>query len=356
MKLEQDRVMTAIVGSYPKGESIFSKEGRALLDDCGQSFYDIEKSVGKEEFQRRLDNAALEAITDQNDAGIDILTDGEERREHYVLHVLRGLGGFDFENRVERGIRGGTCELPVAVGKIEYRGPILTDEYLFTKEHASGIAKINLPGPSTMVDSVVDDYYQDDREKMARDYARAIRREVESLIKSGCQAIQFDDPVLLRNPRDAEIWGLDALQSCFQGFEDRALYAVHICRGYPNEALQNQGIEYKADGGYYEEMLGWLSESALDVISIEAAQGDLDLSILPAAGSKTVMLGVLDVGTNDVESVELLVARGREALQYLPKGQLMLSPDCGMLELTRTAAKQKLSNMAQAAAILNKSP
>jgi 5-methyltetrahydropteroyltriglutamate--homocysteine methyltransferase len=355
MNVKQGKIMTAIVGSYPKAEDIFFKEGRALLDDCGLSFYDLERKFGKEEFQRRLDAAALKAITDQNDAGIDIVTDGEERREHYVLHVLRGLGGFDFEHRVESNIRGGTCQLPRAAGTITYRGPILIDEFLFTKKHAAGIAKINLPGPSTVVDSVVDDYYRSDREQMARDYATAIRQEVENLIKSGCRAIQFDDPVLLRRPGEAKVWGLDALQLCFSGIEDKALYTVHICRGYPNEDLKKKGIKYKADEDHYEEILSWLNESSLDVISIEAAQCNLDLSVLPAAGKKTVMLGILDVGRNDIESVESIVARGREALRYLPKRQLIIAPDCGMLELTQTAAKQKLSNMAHAAAVLNES-
>ena len=136
MKIEQERVMTAIVGSYPKRENIIEKEGRALLDDCGLSFYDLERGVGKEEFERRLEIAALEAITDQNDAGIDIITDWEARREHYVLHVLRGLGGFDFDHRVERDIRGGTCSLPVAVGRIEYRGPSFLRNFCLRKNTA----------------------------------------------------------------------------------------------------------------------------------------------------------------------------------------------------------------------------
>ncbi len=353
MKIEQDRVMTAMVGSYPKGKNIFPKEGRVLLDDCGLSFYGLEREVGKEEFQRRLDAAALEAITDQNNAGIDIITDGEERREHYVLHVLRGLGGFDFEHLVESDIRGGTCALPVAVGRMEYRGPILLEEFLFTKKHCAGMAKINLPGPSTVVDSVVDDFYRGDREKMAREYAGAIRQEVENLIKADCRAIQFDDPVLLHRPQEAKAWGLDVLQSCFRGFEESALYTVHVCRGYPNESLEKKGIKYKSDEGNYEEVLTWLRDSCIDVISIETTQPKFDLSILPAVGSKAVMLGVLDVGTNEIESVESIVARGREALGYLSKHQLILAPDCGMLELTRTVAKQKLYNMSQAASILN---
>ncbi len=354
-KVRQDRVMTAIVGSYPKPDYLFAGTGRELLDQMGMTLYDLEKAVGPEEFRARLDRAARMAIEDQNEAGLDFITDGEERRGHYVLYVLRRLGGFDFEHLREKSIREGMYvrRLPVVVGKIAYEGPILVEDYRFTQRYAKGIAKIGLPGPSTVVDSVVDDYYQGDRERLAMDYAAAIRHEVENLIEAGCRAIQFDDPVLLRYPDQAQRWGLDALQACFHGLEDRATFFVHICRGYPDKPLERQGIEYKAKAEYYADVLSWLSDSALDVVSIEGAQSRLDLSVLPAIGEKTVMLGVVDVGSDEVESVEALVERGREALQYLPREQLILAPDCGMVQLSRSAAKAKLTNIATAASILN---
>jgi len=246
-----------------------------------------------------------------------------------------------------------TRKLPTVVEKITYRHPILVDDYRFTQKHAEGIPKIGLPGPSTVVDSVVDACYGGDRQQMAMDYAQAIRQEVGSLIAAGCRAIQFDDPVLLRRPDQAQSWGLKALQACFEGFEDRATFIVHICRGYPDKPLERKGIAYKANADYYSDILRWLSQSTLDVVSIEGAQSNLDLSVLPAIGDKTVMLGVLDVGSNRVESVESLVERGRQALRYLPKEQLILAPDCGMLQLSRRAAKQKLTNLAAAAKILN---
>ena len=354
-KLKQDRVMTAIVGSYPKPDFLFPRSGRELLDSVGMAFYELEKEIGTRAFKELLDRAALMAIEDQNAAGIDLITDGEERRGHYVLYVLRKLGGFDFEHLREKSIRDGMYvrQLPVVTGKITYRGPILVDDYRFTAKYAQGIAKIGLPGPSTVVDSVVDEYYGGDREQLALDYAAAIRHEVENLIAAGCQVIQFDDPVLLRYPDQAQEWGLKALQACFQGLEDRATYIVHICRGYPDKPLERKGIEYKAKTEYYADVLSWLSDSTIDVVSIEGAQSNLDLSVLPAIGRKTVMLGVVDVGSNEVESVEALVERGREALQYLPREQLILAPDCGMLQLSRAAAKAKLTNIARAARELN---
>lgn len=353
-KIKQDRVLTAIVGSYPKPKFIYSDSGRVLLDSVGMSFYELEKKIGKEKFKKRLDKAANQAISDQNEAGIDFITDGEERRGHYVLHVLKGLEGIDFRNLKTISIRGGVYkrDVPVVNGKIRYTKPILVDDFKFTKKYAKGIPKIGLPGPSTVVDCIADDYYKD-LEKLAFDYAKAIHNEVEALIKAGCQVIQFDDPVLLRYPDRAVEWGLKALENCFKGFENQATFIVHICCGYPNKPLEKKGIAYKANKDYYADVLSWFSKSKLDAVSIEGAQSKLDLSILPSIGKKSVMLGVLDVGEERVESVDELVTRGREALKYLPKNQLILAPDCGMLELERRAAKAKLTNMAKAVRILN---
>ena len=134
--------------------------------------------------------------------------------------------------------------------------------------------------------------------------------------------------------------GLEALERCFAGLERQATFAVHICRGYPNKPLERKGISYKANQDYYADILTWLSESKLDVVSIEGAACNLDLSTLTAIGKKTVMLGVIDVGETDVESVESLVMRAHEALRYIARGQLILAPDCGMLELTHASARK----------------
>ncbi len=128
---------------------------------------------------------------------------------------------------------------------------------------------------------------------------------------------------------------------------------MHICRGYPNKPLERKGISYKANQDYYRDILTWLSESRLDVVSIEGAASDLDVSILSAIGNKSVMLGVIDVGENDAESVESLVTRAKQALRFVPKDQLILAPDCGMLELNRVSAREKLSNLALAARAVN---
>ena len=351
----QTKVLTAIVGSYPKPRYIYKQNGRSLLDSFGFSFDRRRNELGPTEFSRLLDKAALGAIGDQDKAGIDIVTDGEERRGHYVLHIINKLDGIDPVNRKTISMRGGTStqEAPRVIGKLKYRQPLVLDEFLFTKQHAAGVVKIGLPGPSTVADCVADEYYQGDRRQLAFDYADAIRHEVAALIEAGCQVIQFDDPVLLRYPEAAQAWGLEALERCFAGLEGRATFVVHVCCGYPNKPLERKGIAYKANQDYYRDILTWLSESRLDVVSIEGAASKLDVAVLSAIGDKAVMLGVLDVGENEVESVDSLVARANEALRYLPKVQLILAPDCGMLELTRASAKQKLVNLALATRRIN---
>src|SRR5437763_10563787 len=355
MSHSQGKVLTAIVGSYPKPRYVYPKNGRSLLDSFGFAFDRRREEVGPAEFSTLLDRAALEAIKDQNRAGIDIVTDGEERRGHYVLHIVNKLEGVDACNRKSISMRAGTSQqdAPRVIGKIKHKKPMVLDEFLFTKKHAKGIAKIGLPGPSTVADCVADEYYGGDRKQLAYDYADAIRHEVEALINAGCEIIQFDDPVLLRYPNAAQAWGLQALERCFAGLESRATFVVHICRGYPNKPLERKGIAYKANQDYYRDILTWLSESKLDVVSIEGAASTLDVSVLSTIGSKTVMLGVIDVGENEVESVESLVGRANEALRYVPAGQLILAPDCGMLELTRASARKKLANLSLAAREVN---
>lgn len=354
-KIKQDKILTAIVGSYPKPMDIFPKSGRTLLNSLGIAFDNQKQQLGTREFNSRLDRACKLAIKDQAEAGIDLVTDGEERRGHYVLYILRKLGGIDFKKLKKIPYRGGIYErfVPRVVGPIKYKGPILVDDFKFTQKYSKGTPKIALPGPTTVVDCVADEYYQGNLQNLAFDYVKAIRNEIKALIKAGCRVIQFDDPVLLRFPDRAKKWGLKALEECFKGLEVKATYIVHICCGYPNKPLERKGVSYKANKDYYRDVLKWLSKSKLDVVSIEGAQSNLDLSTLSSIGKKSAMLGVLDVGVNKVESIESLVKRGKEALKYLPASQLILGPDCGMLELSRNAAKQKLKNLAEAAQVLN---
>jgi len=349
------KVLTALVGSYPKPRYVYPRNGRSLLDSFGFALDRRRDEIGHREFSKLLDRAALDAIDDQDRAGIDIVTDGEERRGHYVLHIVNRLRGVDAQHLRPISMRAGTStqNAPRVIGKLAYAGPLIVEEFRFTQRHAKGIAKIGLPGPSTVADCVADEYYGGDRKRLAFDYADAIRNEVAALIEAGCKVVQFDDPVLLRYPDAAKAWGLEALERCFAGLQGRASIAVHICRGYPNKPLERKGVAYKANKDYYRDVLTWLSESRLDVVSIEGAASHLDASVLRAIGRKIVMLGVLDVGENEVESVAQLTSRAEEALGFVARDQLILAPDCGMLELTRASARRKLVNLALAARAVN---
>lgn len=350
------KVLTAIVGSYPKPRYVYPRNGRSLLDSFGFALDRRRDEVGTAEFSKLLDRAALGAIGDQDRAGIDLVTDGEERRGHYVLSIVNRLEGVDAQDLRPIVMRAGTSRqmAPRVIGKLRWRESLVLDEFRFTQRHAKGMAKIGLPGPSTVADCVADEWYEGNRKALAFDYADAIRHEVEALVAAGCKIIQFDDPVLLRHPEAAQAWGLAALERCFAGLESQATFIVHICRGYPNKPLERKGVRYKANEDYYRDILCWLSQSRLDVVSIEGAACNLDLSALTAIGDKTVMLGVIDVGDNAVETVDALTARAKEALAFVPRDQLILAPDCGMLELTRASARAKLVNLSRAAHAVNR--
>lgn len=344
-----------MVGSYPKPRYLWKSSGRALLDEVGSGFRHLESRIGAEAFKRRVERATRRAVRDQDRIGIDFISDGEEGRAHYVLHLLQGLAGIDLETRQEVPIRNGLYrrKLPTVVDRIEYRGPITVAEFRFARDLAKGTVKVNLPGPATVADTLADNYYRNNRENLARDYAAAISAEVEHLVEAGCRAIQFDDPLLLRGLEQAGDWGIEVLDSCIHKYAGKSMFFVHICRGYPDRESEARGIEYKARQENYAQLLEWLSSTSFDVISIEAAQDNLDLSLLPAVGGKRIMLGILDVGTDRLEQPGELLGRAREALEFLSPEQLILAPDCGLIQLKRRSAVQKLRNLAKTAGLLN---
>jgi len=193
-------------------------------------------------------------------------------------------------------------------------------------------------------------FYKSDKE-LAFGYSKAIRKEVSALKKAGCKIIQFDDPGLLRNLTRSEEWGISALDTCFAGIDVTPV--VHICRSYPNKKYEKKNIAYKSDQGYYPHLLNLLQKSSIDQISIEAKQDNLDPSILKNLGSKTVILGCIDVGNERVETVNEIIDQAKAALRYITPEQLILGPDCGLLELSRESSKTKLTNLAKASTILN---
>jgi len=215
---------------------------------------------------------------------------------------------------------------------------------------------MGFPGPTTVVDATQNKHYNT-RKELAFEYANVVRQEVIALRDAGCNIIQFDDPGLLRDLTRAEEWGIEALDKCFEGI-DGITTIVHVCRSYPtnsNKKLEEEGTGYKSDKAYYPELLTLLQKSKIDQISIEGKQGNLDMSVLKHLGDKTVLLGCLDVGIEEVESVDEIVEQAKDALKYIKPEQLILAPDCGLLLIPRDVAKAKITNLALAASVLNKS-
>jgi len=356
------KIKSTIVLSYPKPKYIMNKiSGRELLDSSGIIFYQIEKKIGKANFRKLVDKAVDETIQDQEEAGIDIITDGEQRRGHYIYYTLRHLTGFNFENMYEKPvkkiIKGKLQEaykmlVPRVISSIKYNGPFLIDNFKYIYSRTKKDIKIGFPGPSTVVDAVKNEFYKSDKE-LALNYAKAVKQEVIALRNAGCQIIQFDDPGLLRNPIRTQEWGIELLDKCFEGIEGITTI-VHVCRSYPNKKLEKLGIVYKSDESYYPYLLDLLRKSKIDQISIEGKQENLNPAVLKHLGQKIVILGCLDVGSEKVETVEEIVNQGKAALEYIKPEQLILGPDCGLLQISRKAAKAKLSNLAKAAEILNK--
>ncbi len=345
-------VKATLAGSYPKPKYIYEGNARDLIDKSGNNFYQQDDKHSRE----NMEKAVEEVVKDLNETDIDIVTDGEVQRDHYIHYHLRHWKGFDYENMGVKKLRGGSewdeRPVPRVISEISCDPTYVVEDYKKASKYSKKPVKVNLPGTSTLMNFVQDEFYKD-KLKFAGDISKTLKQIVQDLYNAGCRNFQFDDPVLMRDTEDMNSWGIKSLENAVEGLQDITV-GVHVCLGYPNKRLEAEGVKYKADEKNYEFLLDALQNSKIDQISIEAAQSKLDLSLLEHLGNKTILLGVIDVGNEEVESVEYLVERGIEALKYIKKNQLWFCTDCGMLMLSRESAKQKLTNMAKARDILNK--
>jgi len=350
-------VKVTLVGSYPKPEYIFSGDARDLIDLSGENFYEIKARLGSDEFEKRIKNGVADVINDLNETDIDVITDGEVERDHYIHYHLRHWNGVDYKNMAVKKLRKGgkwaERKVPRFVDEQKCESDYLVKDYLYAKQFAGKPLKVNLPGPTTLVNFTSNEHFGE-TSKFAQAASSVIRKLVGELYDAGCRYFQFDDPVLMRDPDAMDEWGIPALEACFVGLDD-IISIVHVCRGYPNKKLEAEGVKYKADERNYEFLLKSLQKSSINQISIEAEECKLDLSVLRHLGDKSILLGAIDVGNEAVETVEYIVERGKEALKFISSDQLWLATDCGMLMLPREKAKQKLTNLALARDILNDS-
>ena len=287
-------------------------------------------------------DATLLWIKSQEDAGIDVVSDGEQSRQHFVHGFLELVQGIDFEHKVKMGIRNNRYDamVPVVVGKLRLRGRVHESETKVARAHTHRQLKITMPGPMTIVDTIADSYYGD-KVKMAMAFAELLNQEARALEAQGVDVIQFDEPAFNVYMDDVKRWGIDALHRAIEGLKCRT--AVHICYGYGIKANIDWKSSLGAEWRQYEEIFPALAQSRLDQVSVECIHSHVPVSLLKLLGGKDVLVGVIDVATDKVETPEEIAAVIGEALEYVPKDRLFPCTNCGMAPMARDVAAAKLA-------------
>lgn len=340
-------ITTTVVGSYPQPDWLIDREKlRSRLPPRVRSaeLWRIEDPY----LEDAQDDATLLAIHDMERAGIDVITDGEIRRESYSNRVATALGGIDTENEgVALDRTGEPNPVPRVVGPIVREQPIEVKDVEFLRANTDRAIKITLPGPFTMTQQAEDVYYNDEV-ALAMDYAKAVNAEIRDLFLAGADVVCLDEPYMQARPEKAQSYAVSAINEALDGIEGTT--ALHMCFGYAAiHALR--GFEKPNSYSFLAE----LNESNVDQISIEAAEPDIDLEVLSALPDKHIILGVIDNGNPNVESPELVARRIESALTYVSPERLIVAPDCGMKYLDRQIAFSKLCAMVEGAELVRKS-
>jgi len=328
------------VGSYPQPDWLIDRGRLASQMPPRTHMRDLWR-VTPEWLEAAQDDAVLLSIRAQERAGIDILSDGEVRRESYSNGFANALDGVDLDNPGQKLSRTGTLvTVPRVVGKVHRKHPVNVRDLEFLRANTTHPVKITLPGPFTMTQLTVNDYYPSES-ALAMDYAAAVNAEIRDLFAAGADVVQIDEPYLQAQSEKARQYALPAIERAFAGVSGAT--ALHTCFGYA--ALVNE-----RPLGY--SFLPELKACGACQISIETAQVSLDCSILETLRGKTIMLGVLDLSTHQIESPELVAERIRRALPFVSATDLLLAPDCGMKYLPREVAFEKLRAMVGGASIV----
>jgi 5-methyltetrahydropteroyltriglutamate--homocysteine methyltransferase len=339
MNLPKHLLPTTVVGSYPQPEWLVD---RAMLS---KSVPRTRMHAPQEHLQDAQDDATIVAIRDMERAGIDIVTDGEIRRESYSNRFATALDGIDADNPAVITARNGTqTPVPRVVGKVKRNAPVERRDMEFLRKNTDRAAKITLPGPFTMSQQAKDEFYKDD-EELAMAFAEAVNAEALDLQRAGADVIQLDEPWVRNNPDLARRYAVKAINRALQGITVPTV--VHLCFGY---AAVVPGSTKPA--GY--SFLAELADTNAEQISIEAAQPKLDLGVLKDLSSKKIMLGVLDLGNPEIETAEIVAERIRNGLRHVAADRLVVAPDCGMKYMPRHTAFAKLKAMCDAAAAVRK--
>jgi 5-methyltetrahydropteroyltriglutamate--homocysteine methyltransferase len=296
------------------------------------------------------DDATLLALKLQEDAGIDIVCDGEQARQHFVHGFLEAVDGIDFERRVEMGIRNDRYKAmcPTVVGELRLRSRVHAREARLARAHTTRQLKFTLPGPMTIVDTIADVHYGD-RIKMAMAFAAVLNEEARGLAADGVDVIQFDEPAFNVYMDAAAGWGIEALHRAIDGVA--ATSAVHICYGYGIPANVQWKGSLGAEWRQYEAFFPALAKSRIDQVSLECIHSHVPMSVLALLAGKDVLLGVIDVASDAIETPEEVAAVITQAADIVPKENIIACTNCGMAPMRRDIAAKKLSVLAQGAAL-----
>ena len=328
---------TTLVGSYPQPEWLIDRAklaGRFPPRVRAKELWRIPERWLAE----AQDDATLLAIKAQEQAGLDIITDGEIRRESYSNRFATALEGIDIDKPGTALDRSGHPNpVPRIVGKVRRKHPVEVQDLLFLKKHTAKATKITVPGPFTMAQQAQNDFYESE-EEAAMDYAAAVNGEIRDLFAAGADIVQIDEPYMQARPEKARQFGLKALNRALDGIE--GMTAVHICFGYA-------AIIHQRPSGY--SFLPELADCSCSQVSIETAQSGLDCSVLVSLPNKKIMVGCIDLSDMKVETPEVVVQRVKRALPYVPKENVILAPDCGMKYLPREVADGKLRALVEGA-------
>ncbi len=331
---------TTLVGSYPQPDWLIDRERLAKHIPPRVRAAELWR-IAEPYLAQAQDDATVLAIRAQEEAGLDIVTDGETRRESYSNRFATALEGIDLDNPGSAVTRSGKDQaVPRIVGKIRRKHAVEVADLLFLKKNTSRKTKITVPGPFTMTQQAQNDYYKSE-EEAALDYAAAVNEEIRDLFAAGADVVQIDEPYMQAQPEKARQYGLKALNRALENVS--GVTAVHICFGYA-VYLKNKPAGYS--------FLAEFADCSCDQLSVETAQPRLDCSVLKSLDNKKIMVGCIDLSTPEIESPETVVERIRKALKYVKPQNIILAPDCGMKFLPRAAAFGKIKAMVEAARIL----
>jgi 5-methyltetrahydropteroyltriglutamate--homocysteine methyltransferase len=332
---------TTLVGSYPQPEWLIDREKLAGRFPPRVRARELWR-VPQQWLAQAQDDATVVAIRAQEQAGLDIVTDGEIRRESYSNRFATALEGVDIDNPGMALDRSGHPNpVPRVVGPIRRKHAVQVDDLLFLKRQTQRLVKVTVPGPFTMAQQAQIEYYDGSRELAALDYAAAVNQEIRDLFAHGADIVQLDEPYMQARPDEARAYGLKALNRALEGVSGTV--AVHICFGYA-------AIIHQRPSGY--SFLPELSGCSCAQVSVETAQANLDCAVLAKLAGKKILLGVLDLSDMNPETPQQVAARIRRALPYVDAKNIVVAPDCGMKYLPRDVADAKLRAMVEGARIV----